>query len=887
MTTGQLLNESLAADPVYATCDPAVAYAVREWREKGYPGATETTQRLLAWWFDTDHQVDGRPFAFYPAQRAAIEALIYVYEVKQRRDNRALLEAFARIPERRAAEGATDRGGARPRRRGRAGRQGDGGVAEHLLADGDYARYGVKMATGSGKTMVMALAVAWSYLNAVNEPECVGYAKSFLIIAPGVIVFERLHGDFAGGAIFRNYPLIPPEYAAEWSEVRFFMRGDRAEGAGGGALYLTNIQQLYDSPAPAAGPKQGNIPGPIAAILGPAASDKVEPRDNFVDRIVRRQALVMVLNDEAHHTHDEESEWNKTIRRLRERLGGGRFMAQVDFSATPRFNDGTLFPWVIYDYPLAQAIRDGIVKQPIRGEIRGAGETAAADASVRYAAYITAAVRRWQEYREQLTPLGKKPVLFAMLETAKDADAVGAALQRDYPAEFGGDQLQVIHIDRAGEVSSKDLERARRVVKDIDAADSAVNAVVSVMMLREGWDVRNVSVVLGLRPYSAKANILPEQAIGRGLRLMFPGDSGPERGYTERVDIIGTDKFIEFVAELEKLENIAVPVEDLDRQPITIVTIHPDADKLAMDIALPSLSPIYARKTDTRQEIAGLDIDALEVEKLPFSLAARDEEKFRYLGLDALTDATLLERIYNLPQPNTCGEVIGYYAARIGAEANLPGHFAEIAGKVREFFARRAFGQAVDLDDNALAAVLARPAVGYLTVLGFLRAIRPLTRQEREPVIATPAQRLAQTEPFPWSRPTCPAGKTVFNLVAADNDFEREFAQFLEAAPDVARFAKLPLRLGFRIQYVANTGNLRHYYPDFAAVDGGGVHYLLETKGLEDPNVVNKDRAARLWCANARRLTGTEWRFVKVGQVGFNELAGRTLADAVNAFAVG
>ena len=857
MTTGQLLTESLAADPVYATCAPAVAYAVREWRDAGYPGATETTQRLLAWWFDTDHQVGGRPFAFYPAQRAAIEALIYVYEVARRRDNRALLQAFVPTPEIR------------------------------LLQHGDFARYGVKMATGSGKTMVMALAVAWSYLNAVREPGCAGYAKSFLLIAPNVIVFERLHGDFAGGAIFRNYPLIPPEYAAEWSEVRFFMRGDRAEVGGGGALYLTNVQQLYDSPVQSPGPKQRNVPGPIAAFLGPPASDRVEPRDNFVDRIVRRQAMVMVLNDEAHHTHDEGSEWNQTIRCLRERLGSGRFMAQVDFSATPRFSDGTLFPWVIYDYPLAQAIRDGIVKQPIRGEIRGAGETAAADASVRYAAYITAAVRRWQEYREQLRPLGKKPVLFAMLERSKDADAVGAALQRDYPAEFGGEQLQVIHIGQDGEVSSKDLERARRVVKDIDAADSPVNAVVSVMMLREGWDVRNVSVVLGLRPYSAKANILPEQAIGRGLRLMFPGDSGPERGYTERVDIIGTDKFIEFVAELEKLEDIAVPVEDLDRQPITIVTIHPDPAKGAMDIAIPSVSPIYARKTDTRQEIAALDIDALEVDKLPFSLAARDEEKFRYLGLDALTDATLLERIYNLPQPNTCGEVIGYYAARIGAEANLPGHFAEIAGKVREFFTRRAFGQVVDLDDNALAAVLARPAVGYLTVQGFLRAIRPLTRQERAPVIATPAQRLSQTEPFPWSRPTCPADKTVFNLVAADNDFEREFAQFLESAPDVARFAKLPLRLGFKIQYIANTGNLRHYYPDFAAVDTDGGHYLLETKGREDTNVANKDRAARLWCVNATRLTGTEWRFVKVGQAGFKELAGRTLADAVNAFSVG
>ena len=855
--TSSLLDDALAIDPVIATCAPAVAHAVVEWREKGYPGATETTKRLLTWWFDTDRQVDGRRFAFYDAQREAVESLIYVYEIQQRRDNRALLQAFLT------------------------------NLNVRLLQHGDFARYGVKMATGSGKTMVMALAVAWSYLNAVNEPDCAGYAKSFLIIAPNVIVFERLQGDFAGGSIFRRFLMIPPEYAAEWSEMGFFMRGNRADVAARGALYLTNIQQLYDTPHQGRRRgRQGGVPDPIAALLGPAASDTAEQRDDFDARIIRRQDPVMVINDEAHRTHDEESEWNRTIRRLRERVGADRFMAQLDFSATPRFNDGALFPWVIYDYPLRQAIADGLVKQPIRGEIHGAGEAASDDAAVRYAAYITAAVGRWREYREQLAPVGKRPVLFAMLETAKAADEVGKYLQLTYPQDFGDDKLQVIHIDRAGEVTDRDLQRAREVVRNIDSPASTVNAVISVMMLKEGWDVRNVTVVLGLRPYTSKANILPEQAIGRGLRLMFPEDAGPDKGYAERVDIIGTDKFIEFVADLEKQENIAVPTDIIDRQPIVIVTIYPDPDKADQDIAIPSLSPAYERKNDTRDEIAKLDVDSIPVENLPFSLTAQDEESFQYLGLDALTDETLLERIYNLPQPNTCGEVISYYAGRIGAEANLPGHFDVIASKVREFFARRAFGQTVDLDNNELAPVLARPGIGFLTVQGFLRAIRPLTRQEREPIIATPAQLLSQTEPFPWSRPNCPASKTIFNLVAADNDFELEFARFLESAPDVARFAKLPLRFGFKIQYIANTGNIRHYYPDFVAVNTAGKHYLIETKGLEDTNVPNKDRAARLWCANATRLTGEEWQFIKVAQIDFGDLAGRTLADVIQAFTV-
>ena len=347
-----LLDDALAPDPPRTTCAPAVSQAVREWRDAGYPGTTETTRRLLAWWFDTDHEVDGRPFAFYPAQREAVESLIYVYEVEQRHNNRELLQAFLANPDVR------------------------------LLQYGDFARYAVKMATGSGKTMVMALSVVWSYLNAVTEPECVDYATSFLIIAPNVIVFERLQGDFAGGSAFRRYPMVPPEYAAQWSDMRFFMRGDRADVASGGAVYLTNIQQLYDTPQGSGRQASSGPPAAISALLGPRASDAPAERDDFDDRIVRRNAPLMVINDEAHHTHDEESAWNKTIRRLRQRIVDESFMAQLDFSATPRFGGGELFPWVIYDYPLRQAIEDDIVKQPIRGEILDAGEVASDDAAV-------------------------------------------------------------------------------------------------------------------------------------------------------------------------------------------------------------------------------------------------------------------------------------------------------------------------------------------------------------------------------------------------------------------------------------------------------------------------------------------------------------------------
>jgi type III restriction enzyme len=84
---------------------------------------------------------------------------------------------------------------------------------------------------------------------------------------------------------------------------------------------------------------------------------------------------------------------------------------------------------------------------------------------------------------------------------------------------------------------------SREVARRVDEGTSPVNAIVSVLMLREGWDVQNVTVIVGLRPYTSKANILPEQTIGRGLRRMFASSDKP---YIERVDVIGNQAFLKF-----------------------------------------------------------------------------------------------------------------------------------------------------------------------------------------------------------------------------------------------------------------------------------------------------------------------------------------------------
>ena len=147
------------------------------------------------------------------------------------------------------------------------------------------------------------------------------------------------------------------------------------------------------------------------------------------------------------------------------------------------------------------------------------------------------------------------------------------------------------------------------------------------------------------------------------------------------------------------------------------------------------------------------------------------------------------------------------------------------------------------------------------------------------PELTNEGKLLSETVGFPFSRPTFQSNKTVFNLVAADNDFERSFARFLHDCPEVRRFAKLPSQFSFSILYTDNATNLRYYEPDFAAVTEDGYHFLIETKGREDIDVAHKDRAARIWCENATMLTGTMWNYIKVPQVDFERLQPTEFAD--------
>jgi type III restriction enzyme len=179
--------------------------------------------------------------------------------------------------------------------------------------------------------------------------------------------------------------------------LQCYVRGEAERADSLGALYLTNVQQLYERPE-----GDSDEPDIMTAMLGPKPPARgLNDVEDFASCILKRGGPVVVLHDETHHAHEENSEWNKCLRRLhaelitlRERslpcLALLRSSISPPRRGTPR---GKLFSWTIFDYPLKQAILDNIVKRPLKVIAKGIAERPSDIASTRYQAYLAAGLR--------------------------------------------------------------------------------------------------------------------------------------------------------------------------------------------------------------------------------------------------------------------------------------------------------------------------------------------------------------------------------------------------------------------------------------------------------------------------------------------------------------
>ena len=837
--------------------------AVDKWRDGGYPGASDVSKRLMQFWFDQDHLLkDGSVFRYWWAQRESLETLIYLAEVRGFQDLESVIAEFGDIPKHGMLEMPfhieTDMDGNRRLRRYVSEVQQD---AVQDLPEKNLPRYAFKMATGSGKTVVMAMAMVWSYFHRRLVPGS-QQADNFLIVAPNVIVFERLEKDFASNKIFHALPLIPPEWQAQW-DMKVILRGESAQPAPRGNLFLVNIQQIYESREDDWTPSHA-----LDAILGrPPKQDLAAYQPSMLERIKSLPNL-MVLNDEAHHVHDDELEWNKTLLALHDNLkikAGHGLTLWLDFSATPKTQVGTYYPWIIVDYPLAQAIEDQIVKAPLivhQVDKKAPDGVTQHNVVEAYHDWIVVALDRWKEHTRIYKGVGQKPVLFIMAEKTVYADRIGEHIRKQ--TRLRRSEVLVIHTDTKGNITKKDLDVARAAARDIDTND--IKIIVSVMMLKEGWDVRNVSVVLGLRPFTSKAGILPEQAVGRGLRLM-QGIS-PDRRQT--LEVIGTDAFEDFVRELEQE---GVGIDTVSTPPPAPVWIYPVQEKLAYDIAIPLTRPKYTHEYKNLAQLDPLSLEPIyKADVLAEEMAIEIEMTF------APTGTTVHQAVITPERPLMSQEFLSDITHAVAKPIGLTGQFAQLYSIVKRYVQQRSFGVEVDLESEDIKRRLRDPMLQESIATFLRRRIAQLTTQEREIEFENPDFKLSQTKSFTWRRQHVECRRTLFNLVATFNDLETRFARFLDDAPDIERFASLASSgeasaTRFKVDYLKTTGAIGFYHPDFVAVQkthDGAINWIIETKGREYENIQHKDESIEDWCQKISAQTDQTWRYLKVPQIIFD-----------------
>ena len=830
------------------------------WRQNDYKipeGISETSLRLLEWWFDETHFFpNGENYNYYFCQREAIETIIYLYEAAKRRDAADLI--FQYMDEQAYGEDLfetrkkieTD---VREKRLLTRVVPETGQTAMQEIPAPDHYRYAIKMATGSGKTLVMAMAVVWSYFHRKFEPDS-ELSRAFLIIAPNVIVFERLKEDFESGKVFQEWDLIPKEWKHDW-QMTYILRGESRKTSTEGTLYLTNIHQIYN-------PRDGQDGNdPVTRLLGPKPKDATGSWEESILERIKFQDELLIINDEAHHVHDEDLEWMQVILRLHENLKekfGKGISFQLDFTATPKDQNGTFYPWIICDYPLAQAIEDRIVKAPlIVHQTDKADPEKYDDAAVAYNEWINIAISRWNEHNDAYGKVNKKPVLFIMAENTRDADSIHDYLASK--AEFSGEkELLLIHTDKAGVIQKRDIEKAREAARNIDKPNNTIKAIISVMMLREGWDVRGVSIILGLRPFTAKANILPEQAVGRGLRLM----QGIGPNYIQVVEIIGTQHFEEFVKQLE-VEGVGV---GFTRESPSLGTlVFPHKMKIEYDIEIPMLTPSYNREVS--------ELDYSFIDGLPANtrgLEITDDMINKVSLIETITQKTVGTKKVQLDEEmvTDINTILTHLTNRVCKEARLDGHFAIVYPIIRKYVQNIFFGKKVNLKHKMIRRLLTdtRNTSEIITTLAKEIGNKSITRTsvslKSDPLL------LSELDRFYWKREWVELEKTIFNITACYNPFEKHFAEFLNQASDITKFTALAeTYTKFSIEYINHKGAIAYYYPDFVADqirNDGNIMWLIETKGWEQPDVILKDKRAEDWCRDASQLTGIEWRYLKV-----------------------
>ncbi len=905
---------------------------------------TPTTRQLLTYWFD-ERYCENRGLNFHEGQRQAILNTIYLHEVLKVKN---IFEAYERI-----APDLLLRS--------------EGGLAEISKTKYNHPKYAIKMATGTGKTWVLSAMLIWQYLNAKHEEG--NYSKNFLIVAPGLIVYERLLDaflgkeregadgrDFESSDIFRSQDLFLPESYRE--EIFGFFKSSvvvkeeiGSKVTGDGLIAVTNWhllagvseEPLVETESPGDLDPVGILKSMLPTRPSASAGNDLNVLDNAYGQgkelgYLRDLPDLMAFNDEAHHlaaNAQEEKQWQKSLSHIAE-TKGEHFM-QVDFSATPYDQIGkkkVYFPHIVVDFELKTAIQKGYVKTLVldrRKEIAAmeldfkaerdeSGKVIGLSEGQRM--MLRAGLKKLQILEadfEKIAPeRDKYPKMMIVCEDTKVAPHVSEFLAQEGLTE--GDVLE-IHSDRKGNVTKEEWSEIKNKLFHLDEHKSP-KVIVSVLMLREGFDVNNICVIVPLR--SSQAPILLEQTIGRGLRQMWREPEFKEikeenrrrmlvektspKNYFDILSIIEHPAFVGFYDEL--MQDGLAGIDDTDISEGTdvigdIISVGLRTGYEKYDFAFPVIvseaEEIIKEKKLSVDELNPFDKASFEqLKKMVWSgeqFVSQEMTKGTRFGDYSISGGIMTATSYNdfvsrlvnrvsvlLSEP-VSGRHLKEQTKFPAIQVKLP----ELAALVDGYIRRRLFNQEIDpFADENWRILMVNLVIDHV-IREVSTAILKLQETEavNEPEVierkVSEVTSLRMRESY-----SLPTSKAVYERLpypSRSGGFEKSFIEYADADSTVEAFVKLLVDKHYyiRFRYLKEDGLMAQYYPDFLVKCDNGKIYIVETKAqdqISHPNVQKKRISALNWIDRVNALpaemrSNAVWEYVLIGDTFFNDWKGK------------
>ena len=918
---------------------------------------TPTTAELLLWWFGEDMVLARQGLNFHAGQKQAILNAIVAHEVLgQERDHWTLLDLYQAC-----APDALLTGN----------RMNEVASPKHA-----HPKYCFKMATGTSKTWVMQALMVWQLLNktaalaeGINDAR---FTRQFMVVAPGLIVYERLLDafcgklvagstgrDFSTSDVFKFADLFVPE--AYRDAVFAFVRGNvcsKAEiglkATGNGMIAITNWHLLAEGDVPEDDVEDVEALGaPLDPHLVVGAVLPLTPgraTGNSLDVLDRRYARgnvleflaglpeLMVFNDEAHHIHEfkregetTEVEWQKSLSRIA--ATKGRRFVQVDFSATPYNDVGSgknkrklYFPHIVVDFDLKSAMRAGLVKSLVLDKRKEIGalplefkaerdEAGNPTLSEGQRVMLRAGLKKLRKLEADFAKIDpqRHPKMLVVCEDTTVSPLVAQFLRDQEGLRYEGDvndEILLIDSGKKAELGEKDWAPVRERLFSVDS-HATPRVIVSVLMLREGFDVNNICVIVPLR--SSQAQILLEQTIGRGLRLMWRDEeytdlkrenrerinAGQEPGsLIDVLSIVEHPAFQSFYNELLNEGLAGTTGDDTDDTSST-------GDVLAAELregfeAFDFGIPFILQEADEVRAHDGLDVSTLptfttmSVEQLTGLLGkgdtfiSQDLQSATLFGDYRVDGAVMNVGGYNeylsrltrrisqaLSEPMPKGNKIATHLAKPYLQVNT----AELTGWLDDYIWTALFGATFNpLEGENWRVLLLQPVVDHITKVF---AVALLESEQKHTTGQTEVHlRMLSEVPKLMLREShsVEVSKCIYTRLgwpARNGGLERAFIHWAQADSQVQAFCKISEnRHTFaRLRYVKEDGLPAFYSPDFLVRTADAV-YLAETKAQQQtahPNVQRKLKAALAWCERINALTpeqrgGPPWHYVLLAE---------------------